>query len=397
VSYDIVLWGGTSSENPNEIWACLGDGEPVAGIAPLAPADVVQAFKGAFGEKVRVSDGRLEGPGFELALAENAPYLQVCCAWSLLKSEEGRQVLARIESAAKLLGAHVFDPQLATRPRTEKPAARGDLSQLGAGRTVSYAKPGEDRAQSFARVELFEVHGPGDRGSAQAAFLESAGGIYSARDDRHPSQLADIVCEYVHLVQDVLPFELFVAHGHGRKKDGALSSFGGRILGVVDGAFGFVGSSVSTRGEPEGEALTSVWSALEFSTTGPFASRRGATTDLTPVVANAARDALEAAQRGHTRRLRDWMVLLASFDTGGRGTEELLRGDVPASAHASAFEAFDSGAVMPIWAQFPGGGAFHVEARLRLTERRDTFALKLVRTDMHAPMRHQLPYPLGGT
>lgn len=395
MSYDIVLWGGTSSEDPNEIWARLCGGERVDGITPLAAADLVREFTSAFGAKVRVHDGVLEGPGFELGLEEGALYVQISCAWTLLESDAGHRVLAHIEDAAKRLGAHVFNPQLATRPATAKPAARGDLAQLGAGRVVSYARPGDDRAQSFAKVEIFEVRGHGEPGGAQSIFLDSAGGIYSARDDRHPTRLTDVVCQYVRLVQDALPFELFVVHGQGRQQDGSPSTFGSRILSIFDGAFGFVDSPRSTHGAPEDGAITSIWSGLQFSTTGPTASRLGPTTDLTAIVAKAARDALEAAQRGDTRRLRDWMVLLASIDTDGRGTEELRREDMPATGeHACAFEVFDAGAVMPIWAQFLGSGAFHVEARLRLPEP-GGFTMKLVRTDTNAPVRHKLPYPLG--
>ncbi len=395
MSYDLVLWGGTSPEAANETWTRLRDGERVDGITPLAPVDLVRAFTGVFGTEVQEADGALRGPGFELRLENGAPCVQITCSWALPRSDDGRGVLARIEDAARRLGAHVFDPQLATAPVTHRPAAHGDLAQLGPGRVVSYARPGDPRAQSFAQVERFEVRGHGEPGSAQAMVLEDAGGIYSARDERHPLRLTDVVCHYVRFVQDAFPFELFVVHGHGRQADGSPTRFPSRILGIVDGAFGFLGSPVSTHGEREAGAITSVWSGLRFSTTGPAASRQGSTRDLTPVITGVARAALEAAQGGTTRSIRDWMVLLASLDTDGRGTEELLREDTPATGeHARAFEAFDSGAVMPIWAQFPGGGAFHVEARLRLLDR-GGFTLTLVRTDMNAPVRHALPPPLG--
>lgn len=389
MSYDLVFWKGKPPLEPGAIWARLAAEEPVEGLAPFARDEVTKAFRAVFGKAMKVGDppGTILGRGFELRVADGDKYLHVCCAWGLLESEEGRAVLARIGRVGENLGATQFDPQLAEATEEEGRApVQGDLGDLGPARTIVHGTPGEDRAQSFGTVEAWSV--PAGNGSAiHALFLASAGESMSARHAYHPSRLAEVTCEYVRLVQGVLPFELVVACGGGRAADGCKVRFANRVLAAVGGKVGFIGPSASTLAKEDGRSV-SLWTGVRL--TAP----RAAAVDLTEVVVEAARKALAEAHVGRTRPLRDWLVLMVSIDSAGLAAEELLGAEVPGGGDvATGFEVFDSGAVMPVWSQ-RAAGVCTVEARLRLPEH-GGFALKILNLGFGAAQRHTLPPPLG--
>jgi hypothetical protein len=392
MSYDLVLWRG-ANEAQNLTWARLRDGETVAGLAPFSASEVRAAFERVFGADLRVAGQDVLGHGFELRVGDDKPYLQICCAWGSAQSEEGRAVLEGLRRVAEVLGATVFDPQTATAPSDPGlvpiPA---ELPPEAQRRPVDHAQAGEDRAQSFARVELWEAtDSPGE--GVHALYLRNTGDGKSREHAYHPKNLAGVQCRYARLVQTVFPFDIVVASGTGESAEGTRTTFGNRVLALNDGKAGFLESPVSTTAREDGEVV-SCWSRVRWAATGPLATRRGPTVDLTGAFDDAARRALAAAQAGNTRPLRDWMVLLAALDAEGRAAEELLAMEVPAGPDvARAFEAFDSGAQMPVWCQRQSG-TFRLEARLRLPEA-GGFTFKLIPRDKAAAQRHTLEPPLG--
>jgi hypothetical protein len=396
MSYNLVIWKGPATADADRTWARLRDNEPVDGLEPLERDVVFQAFESVFDNDVeRQESGSMAGPDFDVLVADNRPYAQICCAWSVLETERGARVLGEILQVADRLGARVFDPQTSSPPADPTiRAIRAALERLGTATVEEHAKPDEDRAQSFARVDRWRVAGYDNiTDSLHALYLREAGAGTSSRHAYHPSRLADVTCDYVRLVQTVFPFEIVVASGGGRAGDGTACTFGTRVMGIVDGIAGFIGSPRNTLEEEDGVAFGR-WTGVEFCTTGPLASRRGSTTDLSEVVARAAVGALAAAHEGRTRPLRDWLVLMASLDAGGLAAEELFAPEVPeANVVARAFEGNESGAVMPIWTQRANGSS-RVEARLRLPDAA-RFELKLVTLDRSAPQRHRLAPPLG--
>lgn len=396
MSYDLVFWKGSAHEAPDRIWARLTGGETVEGIEPLLAGEVMDAFQIVFGSDVKLDEDRtMLGPGFELRVSDGDAYAQICCSWALPASDQGYAVLSKIRRAGERLGATVFDPQTAETPvdAAIQPAS-AELARLGEARIVEHSRSGEDRAQSFGRLEVWRVAGlQNESKGIHSLFLQAAGDGISSRHASHPSHLSDVVCDYARLVQSVLPFDVLVACGRGRARDGTICSFGNRVLAIVDGRAGFLGSPRNTLIQEDG-ATIGHWTNVQLSPTGPLASPRGPTLDLTDVVARAARDALSAAHEGRTRPLRDWMVLMASIDCDGLAVEELFASEVPpGEGVARSFEAFDSGAIMPLWSQRQFG-AVRIEARLRLPES-GGFALRLITQDRQAPQRHRLAPPVG--
>jgi hypothetical protein len=311
-------------------------------------------------------------------------YLHVLCNWGLLKSSQGREILANLHHAARKLDATVFNPQLA-EPIVEegREAPRGALDDLGPGRRVVHAKPDEDRAQSFGVVDTWSVS-KGSTAAVHAFHVAAIADGFSARHSYHPKNLAELACEYVRIVQDVLPFEMVAAGAVGRAADGGRVGFGNRVFAILEGRIwtaALVGDPVA---KAEDRSLTSVW----------LNAPRVASVDATPLVDAAARKALALAHEGRTRPLRDWMALMVSLHASGHAVEELFAHEVaPGDDVATAFEAFDSGAVMPVWSQRMSGACF-AEVRLRLPER-GSFALKVIDRGFGAPQRHTFAPPLG--
>lgn len=267
------------------------------------------------------------------------------------------------------------------------------LSELGLPRRVELPATA-DRARSFGCVDRWRISG-GEGASAQLHtwFLQQAGTAISRAHSFHPSNLTGVVCDYARLVQAVFPFEIVIAAGRGTAKDGTGCGFGARSIGIVDGRCGLLGSPTNTSSTEHGTSV-STWSAVQLSPGGASASRRAPPIDLTEVVAAAARRALAASQAGDTRLLREWLVLMTALDSSGLAAEELFASEAPKGADfAQAFEAFDSGAIMPVWSQ-RAFGSFAVEARLRLPDR-GGFTFKLLTRDREAPQRHRLEPPLG--
>jgi hypothetical protein len=395
MSYDLVFWRGTPREDPDLVWARLREAEPVEGIDLLAPVEVRQAFRTIFGGRVKVADSELLGPGFEVTVARVEPFVTVRCAWSLLESDDGEAVLTEIERVGALLGATVFDPQRAAAPvdPTIRPVAAG-LDQLGPPRRAVHARPNENRAQSFATVDHWRIHGRDDGGkSLHSLFLRQADDAMSPRHAYRSDRLSDIVCDYVRLVQTVFPFEVLAAHGSGRASDGVGVGFSSRLLGIVDGKLGFLTSPRNTLVEDDGAWVT-CWTGMEWAPTGPVAARRGPSLDLTEIVDRAAREAFAQARRGRTRALRDWIVLMTAIDRDGIAAEELFAPEAPPTARGGgrAFELSDAGAAMPVWVATPDW----VEARLHLPSP-GGFELRLLRLPGRAPARHRFDPPLGSS
>ncbi len=395
MSYDLIMWKKGPAAEASLVWAQLREGEVVEGLAPLTAAEVVGAFQAIFGDAVKIGDHGIMGPHFELH-GLDGPYVQVCCSWTLAGSDTSPNVLSKIHRVGARLGACVFDPQTSADapvdPALESKVA--DLAELGPARRVVHSLAGEDRAQSFGRVDRWQVRGrDGSKAAIHSLFLGAAGGGISSKHGSHPANLTDVVCDYARLVQSVLPFEVLVASGRGRTKDGMTRPLSNQLFAVVDGRVGFLGSPRNTLVTEDGETI-SCWTGIELSATGPLAARRGSVVDLTEVVAASARDALSRAHAGDTRPLREWMVLMVAIDTDGLAAEELFAAEVPETRDVGrAFEAFESGALMPVWSQRLAG-CFNVEARLRLPEQ-GGFGLKLITTDRTALRRHELDPPLG--
>lgn len=386
MSYDLVFWRERAPQQDRaDVWSRLSDGEAVESIEPLSQADVRAAFRAVFGKRLAPETDALAGPGFDARVDDRC--VVVTCAWSLLKSDEGREVLAELHRVAERLGAFVFDPQTAAAPvdAGRKPPP-GELSAMGPAERIDRRTPGENRAQSFGVVDLWSIAGL-EGPSIHNLYIRGAGQHVSAKSSFHPSRLADVRCTYVRVVQDVFPFEIVYACGGGRSAEGTGVAFGQRVIGVVDGAVGFLGSPVSTLVR-EGKDIHSVWSGMQL------AAPRVAAVDLTNRVDTAARRALEQAHAGDTRPLRDLIAHLVAIDSSGMAAEELFAPEVPPGDDvATAFEAFDSGAVMPLWSQ-RAGGACTVEARLRLPDS-GGFTLKIVNRGFGAPQRHAFAPPLG--
>lgn len=392
MSYDLVFWAGFPREEPNVVWARLTDGEVVDGIEPFAFDEVATAFRDVFGSELVIDPETVSiaGRGFELRMSSD-PYLYVCCSWSIVKTPEGETVLGQLRQVATALSATVFDPQTAIPPRhTDHPAVMVDLAELGPVREVQHAIEGEDRAQSFGRLETWSVDArePTEVGAAaqriHEVYLAQAGDGINRQHALHPTRLFDVACRYARVVQSVLPFEVIVASGEGRARDGTTSQFGNRVLGVDQGKVGFLLPPASTVVREDGQLLDR-WTGLFLSSTGPLASRRAEPTDLTAPVTHAATAALAKAHAGDTRPLRNLLAVLVTITQDGYAAEELFAGEAPVgSDYARAFEAYESGAAMPLWTGRNGGCL--LEARLRLLDD-DRFALTMLVRDHNAPLR----------
>jgi hypothetical protein len=299
-------------------------------------------------------------------------------------------ILGQLREVASMLSATVFDPQTATAPTTaDRPAVEVDLAELGPTRTVRHATAGEDRAQSFARIDTWSIDAEQTEVGPAAlqihrVYLAQAGDGMSRQHSFHPSKLRDVACRYARIVQSVLPFEIIVASGEGRADDGTICNFANRVLAVVEGKVGFVLPPENTLVREDGE-LVARWTALCFAPTGPLASRGSERTDLTATVAHAVNAALVQAHAGHTRPLRDWLATMVTIAEDGLASEELFANEAPAKPdHAAAFELYESGAAMPLWSGKNGGCI--LEARLRIRDEA-RFALTFVVRDRDVPVR----------
>ncbi|MDB4993587.1 MAG: hypothetical protein JWM74_1019 [Myxococcaceae bacterium] len=372
------------------MWARLTEGEAVEGIEPFAFAEVASAFRAVFGSAMVIDAEAtsIEGPGFELQ-GTSEPYLYVRCSFRLLETPQGEMILGQLREVASMLSATVFDPQTASAPTANRPAVEVDLAELGPTRTVRHAADGEDRAQSFARIDTWSVDAEsGELGAAalriHGVYLAQAGDGMSRQHSFHPTKLRDVACRYARVVQSALPFEIIVASGEGRADDGATVTFGNRVLAVVDGKIGFLLPPHSTLVREDGE-LVERWTAICFAPTGPLASRGGERTELTAIVARAANAALALAHGGNTRPLRDWLATMVTIAEDGLASEELFAGECAARGdQAAAFELYESGAAMPLWSGKNGGCV--LEARLRIRDE-DHFALTIVIRDRDVPTR----------
>jgi hypothetical protein len=316
----------------------------------------------------------------------------VRCSSRLLETPQGELILGQLREVASMLSATVFDPQTATAPTAaDRPAVLVDLAELGPTRTVRHATEGEDRAQSFARIDTWSIDAEqAEVGPAalriHGVYLAQAGDGMSRQHSFHPTKLRDVACRYARVVQSVLPFEIIVASGEGRADDGTTCSFGNRVLAVVDGKVGFLLPPQNTIAREEDGELVERWTALCFAPTGPLASRGTERSDLTAVVARAANAALVQAHTGNTRPLRDWLATMVTIAEDGLAAEELFADEAPAAKpdHASAFELYESGAAMPLWSGKNGGCI--LEARLRIKDEA-RFALTIVVRDRDVPVR----------
>ncbi len=93
----------------------------------LARTEVRAALAEAFGTSIRLDGTTLLGPEFSLAMADRATQLHVNCTWEVVRSPQGRALLAALRFAGcDLLGAACTNPQSGVvRPASRKPGAKG--------------------------------------------------------------------------------------------------------------------------------------------------------------------------------------------------------------------------------------------------------------------------------
>jgi hypothetical protein len=166
MSYDLIFWRGRTPTDASKTWNALHAGEDVDGLQLLRSADVVDAFRAEFEQRIRVGDGRIEGPGFELAVTDGARYLHVTCAWQLIQTFDGRTILARLRAVAERLGCHAYNPQTEElRPAITPKAYATSPAASSAERSEIEDASEEDmrRAQSLAET---------DRASSMGTLLE---------------------------------------------------------------------------------------------------------------------------------------------------------------------------------------------------------------------------------
>jgi hypothetical protein len=390
----------------------LAAGEPIEGHRPFSAAEVIEAFSSVFESAITVGGNQILGTGFETTVSDGRPYVQVACSWKLGATPEREFLEARFRRVATRLRAILFDPQVSRTPGARKIAetpgrARdapaksrpandvpGPLAELGTPTSEDHFRLDEDRAQSFGRIQRWLITGLDEgTGAIHSAFLRESGKGLHPNHEYQPKHLTDVVCHYVRLVQSVLPFDILVASGSGRAKDGAFKPFSNRVIGIVDGKVGMLGSLHNTLVK-DGDLTISRWTQVVLAEASSTLKLPTVVATLTEVVATAARDAHQAALRGQTRPLRDWLALMVAVDSGGMATEELLPSEVPSDQDgARGFRVLDSGAIMPLWTQRPFA-AFRVEASLSLAER-GRFELDITPRDRRAARRHRFDPPLG--
>src|SRR5262249_46209754 len=135
----------------------------------------------------------------------------------------------------------------------------------------------DDRAQSFVHVESWRIEGPDDGSSGiHSLFLRQAGEGVSKDHLFHPDRLRQLACHYVPLVQSLFPFDLLIAYGSGRARDGGAYGLHNRVLAIVDGKVGFLRLR-RARFDPLSGAMAGAWTNLEWSSTGPTAPGQGPT------------------------------------------------------------------------------------------------------------------------
>jgi hypothetical protein len=345
---------------------------------PFAVDEVIAAFTTATQGDLLVDGALIAGRGFELAIEPGAEKLHVTCAWTFAVNPQRQQP---IRVAAGQLGASVFDPQIRRFDATEdKPVIVRDPSWAGQP-FASEQLAGVNTVDSASVITV--PPGQGELVDAlHELYLLDAATPYARNDARHPGNLRDLACSYARLPAGVLPFEIFVAHGSGKTRDGEPSGFAHRAFVLVDKQLGLLQSlDGNLVPGPEG-GLVNTWDSLALKPVGRGDRRLGVQLDLTERVHAIARAALEHARVGDTVPLRTFLVQLVSIDACGL-----------AAAEHGALELLDDGARMDVWVCRAFGPAV-CSAQLRVTDR----AFSVVIDDQgDAPAHKQLPRLLGGS